>query len=130
VLIESAVTYTEDAKHRRVAVKKTTLKKHTAVSREVAEEMVKGIVKESGADVGVAVTGIAGPGGGTDAAPVGTVWLAAAFNGEVKAWRLRVPGDREQVKWRTARTAINAARLTALHGKLPDEVAPWLTLPG
>jgi nicotinamide-nucleotide amidase len=130
VFVESAVTYAEEAKQRRLGVKETTLKEHTAVSREVAEEMVAGLGNESGADICVAVTGVAGPPTPTDDAPVGTVWLAASFKGSVKTWLLNVPGDREQVKWRTARTAINAARLTALHGRLPEEIAPWLTPPG
>jgi nicotinamide-nucleotide amidase len=130
VLIESAVTYAVEAKRRRLGVDPETVRQHTVVSRQVAEEMARGIISESGADIGLAITGIAGPAKPDDDAPVGTVWLAAAFKGDIRAWKLRVPGDREQVKWRTARTAINAARLTALHGKLPEEVSPWLTPPG
>jgi nicotinamide-nucleotide amidase len=130
VLIESAVTYAIEAKKSRLGVKQETVDAHTVVSRQVAEEMVLGVHKHSGADICVAVTGIAGPPKPRDEAPVGTVWLAASFRGDVRAWLLRVPGDREQVKWRTARTAINAVRLTALHGRLPTEIAPWLTPPG
>lgn len=128
-LIESAVTYSNDAKLRRLGVKQTTLEAHGAVSRETAEEMAAGIKLESGADLCVAVTGIAGPGGGSDEKPVGTVWLACAFGDQVKSWLLRVPGDRELVKWRTARAAINTLRLTALHGKLPDVIMHWMTPP-
>jgi PncC family amidohydrolase len=134
VLLESAVTYHNEAKKLRVGVEQATLDAHGAVSRETAVEMAQGLLskwkRKLKPDIVVAVTGIAGPGGGSEDKPVGTVWLAVTFGGETKAWRLRVPGDREQVKWRTARTAINAARLTALHGKLPDEIAPWLTPPG
>lgn len=128
-LIESAVTYHNDAKLRRLGVKQTTLEAHGAVSRETAEEMAAGIKVESGADLCVAVTGIAGPGGGSDEKPVGTVWLACAYGDQVKSWLLRVPGDRELVKWRTARAAINTLRLTALHGELPDIIMHWMTPP-
>lgn len=128
-LIESAVTYSNDAKLRRLGVKQTTLEAHGAVSRETAEEMATGIKLESGADLCVAVTGIAGPGGGSDEKPVGTVWLACAYGDQVKSWLLRVPGDRELVKWRTARAAINTLRLTALHGELPDIIMHWMTPP-
>ena len=129
VLIESAVTYSNDAKMRRLGVKPGTLKAHGAVSGETAKEMATGIKRESGADMCVAVTGIAGPTGGTDAKPVGTVWLAAAMGDEVRAWHLRIPGDRELIKWRTARTALNTLRLAALHGKLPETVAHWVAPP-
>lgn len=128
-LIESAVTYHNNAKMRRLGVKQATLEAHGAVSRETAEEMAAGIKVESGADLCVAVTGIAGPGGGSDEKPVGTVWLACAFGDQVKSWLLRVPGDRELVKWRAARAAINTLRLTALHGELPDIIMHWMTPP-
>ena len=48
---------------------------------------------------------------------------------EVQAWHLRVPGDRELVKWRTARTALNTLRLAALYGKLPETIAHWVAPP-
>jgi nicotinamide-nucleotide amidase len=129
VLLESAVTYSNEAKHQRLGVKKKTLNEHGAVSRQTAEEMARGIRKTSNAEICEAVTGIAGPGGGTPDKPVGTVWLGAAMGDEVRTWHLRVPGDRELVKWRTARTAINALRLAALQGKLPENIAHWTTPP-
>lgn len=128
-LLESAVTYHNEAKLRRLGVKADTLKDHGAVSRPVAEEMAAGIQEESGADITVSTTGIAGPGGGSPEKPVGTVWMGAAMDGEVKSWLMRVPGDRELVKWRTARTALNVLRLSALNGKLPEKVAFWTTPP-
>jgi nicotinamide-nucleotide amidase len=128
-LIESAVTYTEAAKMRRLGVREETLKQHGAVSEACAREMAQGIARESGADLCVAVTGIAGPGGGTPDKPVGTVWLAATMRGETKAWLLRVPGDRELVKWRSARAAINLLRLAALGAQLPAQFSHWTTPP-
>jgi nicotinamide-nucleotide amidase len=129
VLIESAVTYSNAAKKWRLGVKQEILDAHGAVSRETAEAMARGSKRESDADLCVAVTGIAGPGGGSGAKPVGTVWLAAAMDNEVRSWHLRVPGERELVKWRTARTALNTLRLSALHGKLPETITHWVAPP-
>src|SRR5690606_35106259 len=86
VLLESAVTYSERAKHERLGVKNKTLNEHGAVSQQTAEEMARGMRKISGAEICVAVTGIAGPGGGTPEKPVGTVWLGAAMGEEVRTW--------------------------------------------
>jgi nicotinamide-nucleotide amidase len=119
-LIESAVTYSNDAKMRRLGVKKETLEKHGAVSEQCVREMAAGIAKESGADLCISVSGIAGPAGGNDAKPVGNVWMSLWFKGQVSAWHMRMPGEREVFKWRVARTALNAMRLTALHGRPPE----------
>lgn len=129
VLLEGAVTYSNEAKQRRLGVRAETLAQHGAVSEACALEMARGMLRDSGADIAIATTGIAGPNGGTDDKPVGTVWLAAAMGEAARAWRLRVPGDRELVKWRSARTALNTLRLAALHGKLPDQIAHWVTPP-
>lgn len=129
VLIESAVTYHNEAKIRRLGVKQATLDTHGAVSEPCVREMVEGIARESKADLCVATSGVAGPGGGTEDKPVGTVWLAAWFKGETRAWKLNVPGDRELVKWRSARTAINVLRITAQKGALPDKPAHWIVPP-
>jgi nicotinamide-nucleotide amidase len=129
VLLEGAVTYSNEAKQRRLGVRAETLEQHGAVSEACALEMARGMLRDSGADITIATTGIAGPGGGTDDKPVGTVWIAAAMGANARAWKLRVPGDRELVKWRTARTALNTLRLAALHGKLPEQIAHWVTPP-
>ncbi|MBK8207734.1 MAG: competence/damage-inducible protein A [Planctomycetes bacterium] len=129
VLLESAVTYSNEAKHARLGVFKKTLKEHGAVSEQTATEMARGMLKTNGADLAVAVTGIAGPTGGTPDKPVGTVWLAAAMGSDVRTWHLRVPGDRELVKSRTARTALNTLRLAALNGKLPEAISHWVSPP-
>ncbi len=72
------VTYSNAAKHAMLGVPEATLKRHGAVSRETAAAMVKGALKNSLADIAVSITGIAGPGGGTKAKPVGLVYFAAA----------------------------------------------------
>jgi len=129
VLIEGAVTYSNDAKVRRIGVSQSTLDAHGAVSEQCVLEMVAGISRDSKADLCVATSGIAGPGGGSEDKPVGTVWLAAWLKGQARAWRLNVPGDRELIKWRSARTAINVLRMAAQKGELPDKPAHWIVPP-
>lgn len=81
-LLGSIVAYTNGWKERFLQVSRTTLEQRGAVSRETVIEMVKGLFNETEADLGVAVSGIAGPGGGTKAAPVGTIYIAIGVRGE------------------------------------------------
>lgn len=129
VFLEGAVTYHNDAKLRRLGVRQETLDSQGAVSEACVREMAQGMARESKADLCVATSGVAGPGGGTPDKPVGTVWLAAWFKGDTRAWKLQVPGDRELVKWRSARTAINVLRMTAQIGALPEKPAHWIVPP-
>lgn len=76
VFAGGCVTYTEEAKRKLAGVSAETLEKHTAVSRETAEEMARGIRTRMGVDIAIATTGYAGPDGGTEADPVGTVYVA------------------------------------------------------
>jgi len=119
VLLESAVVYSNESKQRRLGVKAETLAAHGAVSEASVREMARAMAMQSKADICLSVSGIAGPGGGTQEKPVGTIWMALAIGEQVAAWRMTVPGERELVKLRTARAAINAIRLAALHGKPP-----------
>lgn len=101
------ITYSNPSKQEMLGVSATTLDEHGAVSEAVAREMVAGAMRNSRADVAVAVTGIAGPDGGSEAKPVGTVWLAWAWpDGEVIAERCWFPGDREQVRCATVEHAL------------------------
>jgi nicotinamide-nucleotide amidase len=110
VLVESAVTYSNDSKTRRLGVPAEMIRAHGAVSEEVARAMALGIARTSGAEVGVAVTGIAGPGGGTAEKPTGLCYMA------VNDWveRRVFSGDRSTVKDRAAGTALNMVRLWLL----------------
>ena len=93
------VTYTYISKREMLGVKEATLDKHGAVSEEVVREMVVGALARSHAQVAVAVTGIAGPTGGTLTKPVGTVCFAwAAKDGNPRSETKRLPGDREAVR--------------------------------
>ena len=84
VLNASFVTYANEAKERFAHVSKDTLEKHGAVSEETAYKMASGVAKTAGANVGVGITGIAGPTGGTKEKPVGTVCFGYSINGTVK----------------------------------------------
>ena len=101
------VTYTNTAKKQMLGVKQRTLRMRGAVSEQVAHEMVKGALDNSDADVAVAVTGIAGPGGGSRTKPVGMVWFAWAARGQKPQARvLRFKGDRVEVRRQTVATAL------------------------
>ncbi len=99
VLNESIVTYSNEAKMRYLGVKEESLRMYGAVSPEVAYEMAKGIKEKSGADFGVAFTGIAGPDGGTKDKPVGLVYLAVANNDDVMVKKLTLKGSREKIRY-------------------------------
>lgn len=98
VIKEGFVTYAEETKRRRLGVKEETLKQYTAVSRQTAEEMVKGLKQITGAEVAVSITGLAGPGGGTEEIPVGTVFVGCICRDVCVVERLQLTGDRLQVR--------------------------------
>ncbi|WPE20351.1 CinA family protein [Shinella zoogloeoides] len=102
------VTYSNEAKQQMIGVSAETLKAHGAVSRPTALEMAEGAIRHSNADISVAVTGIAGPGGGSDEKPVGLVHLAAARKGRETLHREMRYGDigRSAVRLATVRTAL------------------------
>lgn len=102
------VTYTNEAKRQMIGVTAETLDRHGAVSRETALEMVQGALDHSRAALAVAVTGIAGPGGGSDRKPVGLVHLAVKSRSGTLAHREMRYGDtgRSQIRLATVRTAL------------------------
>ena len=99
--------YSYEAKQALLGVQPQTLEIHGAVSRETAVEMVSGALVHSGATIAVAVTGIAGPGGGTDDKPVGTVWVAwKRRGGYPRAELFQFEGDRDAVRRQTVVAAL------------------------
>ncbi len=88
------VSYSNEIKHRLLSVSNDSLEKYGAVSEAVVREMLRGALDLSGADLGVSVSGIAGPNGGTAEKPVGTVWLAWGSKEEIKARQFYFPGSR------------------------------------
>ena len=102
------VTYSNHAKAKMIGVSDATIRQHGAVSAEVAVAMAQGAIAQSRAHLAIAVTGVAGPGGGTPMKPVGLVWLAAAArDGHVRTHELRL-GDigREEVRLATVSEAL------------------------
>ncbi len=115
VFAGGAVTYANEAKIKMLGVKPETLAEHGAVSAETATEMARGIRKTLDADIGVSVTGIAGPGGGTPEKPVGTVYIGISTkDGEtVKRLALSPQRDREFLRFVSASNALHLALLCA-----------------
>ena len=100
------VVYSNAAKEQMLGVKRATLRKHGAVSEQTAREMALGALRHSRASVSLAVTGVAGPGGGSAAKPVGTVCFAWARGGAVASETRRFPGGRESVRRRSVLHAL------------------------
>jgi len=106
--------YSYEAKQRLLGVRAETLEHFGAVSRETVLEMVSGALVHSGSTVAVAVTGIAGPGGGTDDKPVGTVWIAwKRRGGYPRAELFHFQGDREAVRRQTVAAALRGLETIA-----------------
>jgi nicotinamide-nucleotide amidase len=104
------VVYSNRAKQELLGVPEEVLRAHGAVSGPCAEAMARGICARSGSACGLAVTGIAGPDGGTPQKPVGTVFFGVAVEGTVTSRRFRFAGDRAAVKWQSAQTALDLLR--------------------
>lgn len=110
VFNRAAITYSNQAKVECCNVSPATLEKFGAVSRETAVEMAAGIRKASGTDLGLSVTGIAGPGGGTAEKPVGLVYVALADRENVVCKELRLWGNRERIRNAAALNAFDMIR--------------------
>ena len=107
VLGYGAVTYSEEAKCRILGVAPETIATHGVVSPQTAEEMAEGVRKLSGADVGVSVTGFAGPGGGNEQYPVGTVFVGISSKNGTRHVHLKLKGDRDRVRLLTVTNALS-----------------------
>jgi nicotinamide-nucleotide amidase len=114
VLGYGVVSYSNEAKQALLGVRAETLEVHGAVSEATVIEMATGILELSGADLAVAVSGVAGPGGGTEEKPVGTVWFGwsrrAGDRVESDAERKRFDGGRDDVRRQTVLYALEGVR--------------------
>lgn len=104
--IGGVTSYAYEAKVRLLGVRWATLEAHGAVSRETVLEMARGVRQALAADIGIAVSGIAGPGGGTPEKPVGTTWIGLSTRGGEHAWLHRFQGDRLEIKEQAAEQAL------------------------
>ncbi|MEP7066883.1 MAG: competence/damage-inducible protein A [Gemmatimonadota bacterium] len=104
------VAYENSVKTKLLGVRETSLQEHGAVSEQVAREMAEGCARVLGTQIGIGITGIAGPGGGTSDKPVGTVWVAVTGAGETRATGRVYVGDREEIRLRATQASLDHVR--------------------
>ena len=109
VVLGGVIAYANSVKVAELAVRQETLDTHGAVSEETVREMAAGARARFGAAIGIAITGVAGPGGGTPEKPVGTVWLGVAADGRLEARRINTVGDRDEIRRRATQAALALA---------------------
>ncbi|HEY2854433.1 MAG TPA: competence/damage-inducible protein A [Gemmatimonadaceae bacterium] len=110
VVLGGVIAYANDVKRDLLGVSQGSLDRHGAVSEPVVREMAEGARTRLNASIGISITGVAGPGGGTPEKPVGTVWIAAAFANETRPLQLRLIGDREEIRRRATQSALELVR--------------------
>ena len=108
--IESVIAYANEAKIKNLAIPPELIEKHGAVSAEVAEAMAKGMRERAETDYAVSITGIAGPDGGTEEKPVGTIFIGYADKSRIKSLKIVLPGDRFLIRWRASQAALDYLR--------------------
>ena len=109
-VLGGVIAYANRIKVEQLGVPTELIAEHGAVSEPVARAMASGVRARLGADVGVGITGVAGPGGGSAEKPVGTVWIAVDMQGEVHAVRPVLPGDRNEIRHRATQIALERVR--------------------
>ena len=116
VFLGGLVTYSNESKINLLGVNAETIEKHGAVSRETACEMASKVAEKMGADIGVGITGIAGPGGGSEEKPVGLVYAGVCFKGETEVFELprRKNSTRERIRLSAASSALDLVRRQVL----------------
>lgn len=114
VFMEGCVTYSNESKINRLGVNHNTLEEYGAVSEETAREMAKGIAKNFNTNVAISTTGIAGPEGGTSDKPVGLVYIGVYINGKTTVNKYILHGNREEIRLRATKNALNDLRLRLL----------------
>jgi nicotinamide-nucleotide amidase len=108
--MEGVVTYSNDAKIRSLGVEEDLIERYGAVSAQVAEAMAEGVRQRADTDFGLSVTGIAGPGGGTEEKPVGLVYIALSDDAHTEHRKIMIPGDRQLIRWRASQAALDLLR--------------------
>jgi competence/damage-inducible protein CinA C-terminal domain len=108
--LEGVVSYSNQAKMRLLSVPGETIDSHGAVSAQTAEAMAKGMREAAGSDIALSVTGIAGPDGGSEEKPVGTVFIGYSDKAGERSIRQLFPGDRYLIRWRSSQAALDLVR--------------------
>lgn len=121
VFREGFITYSNKAKRKILDVNKSTLKKYGAVSRETAKEMAAGGAFAADADICIAVTGLAGPDGGTEEKPVGLVYMACYMDGNVTVEKYQFKGNRNKIREQSVVKALDLLRRTVLEGRRKEK---------
>ncbi|SHJ29877.1 competence/damage-inducible protein A [Lutispora thermophila] len=112
--LNGVVCYSNEAKINILGVNRETIEKHGAVSMETAEEMAVGIKRISKSDIGISITGIAGPSGGTESKPVGLCYIGLAMDNEVKVYSYIFNGNRAKIRWLASTKALDILRRAIL----------------
>lgn len=110
VYSEGYITYSDAAKKKLLGVSEETLEKYSAVSSQTAHEMAVGAAKNANADAAISVTGIAGPGGGTEEKPVGLIYIGCCLNGDVTVKECHFKGNREENRASATEEALRLLR--------------------
>ena len=110
VFVGGVIAYHDDVKREVLGVRAEDIGRYGAVSEQVALQMAAGVRARLGSDVGIAITGVAGPGGGTPEKPVGLVWISVGVGSEPKARRFQLIGDRPEIRQRAAQAALEMLR--------------------
>ena len=121
VFREGFITYSNKAKRKVLDVSKSTLKKYGAVSKETPREMAAGGAFAADADICIAITGLAGPDGGTEEKPVGLVYMACYMDGNVTVEKYQFKGNRNKIREQSVVKALDLLRRTVLEGKGKDK---------
>ena len=120
VFLGGVIAYANDVKLRDLAVSPDTLDRHGAVSEEVVREMAIGARSRFGSGMALAITGVAGPGGGTEEKPVGLVWVCVALGDRVEPRKIQSWGDRQEIRYRAAQAAMDLARRLLRDGQIKE----------
>lgn len=110
VFAGGVIAYSNDVKTRELGVSERDLAHHGAVSEVVVRQMAQGALRKFGVELALAITGVAGPDGGTPEKPVGLVWICAALGDRVEPRKIQSWGDRQEVRYRAAQAAMELAR--------------------
>lgn len=120
VFVGGVIAYDNEVKIHEVGVDRSDLEREGAVSEVVAVELAKGVAGRFGVEAGIGVTGVAGPGGGSEEKPVGSVWIATSVRGDAEARLHRFSGDRSAVRERAAQAALTALFRRLASGSAED----------